>query len=174
MNFSAEQISPRKWGIYSNSKLLATVSSEAICKTVMANIASGRRDLPSSDVNAIYQISAELRPPLVKATTVSATSARAISTGAVSTASISTASISTSPTSAASAAQTSAQTNTQVNAQANNQAQAQARATISTPSSSALSIEDMLDLLSEKQLEDVLFKVQKGSIEGVLEAVLAG
>ncbi|MFK8181856.1 MAG: hypothetical protein AB8B99_00680 [Phormidesmis sp.] len=68
MNFSSEQIAPGKWGIYSGSTLLATVSSEAICKTVMANLANGRKDLPLQDANALYQISAELKAPLVTPT----------------------------------------------------------------------------------------------------------
>ncbi|MEM6449472.1 MAG: hypothetical protein AAF703_04060 [Cyanobacteria bacterium P01_D01_bin.105] len=91
MNFSSEQIAPGKWGIYSASKLLATVSSQTICDTVMANLASGRKDLPVQDVNALYRVSTQLKSPLasvpsscVKTNAVKADSAKANSTRSLS------------------------------------------------------------------------------------------
>lgn len=64
MTFISKQLSSGKWGIYNDSDLLATVSSRAICETVIANLTSGRRDLPKEDANALYQISAQIRSPL--------------------------------------------------------------------------------------------------------------
>ncbi len=55
MEFSTQQISPEKWGIYDGDRLLATVGCQATCKTFMANLASGRRDAPEEDVDALYQ-----------------------------------------------------------------------------------------------------------------------
>ncbi len=55
MNFSTQQISPERWGIYSGDRLLATVGCKATCETFMANLVSGRRDAPKNDVDALYQ-----------------------------------------------------------------------------------------------------------------------
>jgi hypothetical protein len=55
MEFSTQQISPERWGIYSGDRLLATVGCKATCETFMANFVSGRRDAPTDDVNALYQ-----------------------------------------------------------------------------------------------------------------------
>lgn len=55
MIFSSKQLPCGKWGIYSDSRLLATVASQNVCQTIFANLASGRRDSPVDDVNALYQ-----------------------------------------------------------------------------------------------------------------------
>jgi hypothetical protein len=55
MEFSTQQISPERWGIYSGNRLLATVGCKATCETFMANLVSGRRDAPENDVDALYQ-----------------------------------------------------------------------------------------------------------------------
>lgn len=56
MKLSSQQLPSGKWGIYSDTELLATVNSQAICETIMANLATGRRDAPFDDVNALYQV----------------------------------------------------------------------------------------------------------------------
>ncbi len=58
MTFSTQQISARKWGIYSGSRLLATVGSWQTCETILANLSSGRRDTPSPDTDRLYQVPA--------------------------------------------------------------------------------------------------------------------
>jgi len=55
MGFSSRQISSEKWGIYSETTLLATVSCQATCNTILANLKSGRRDAPTGDLNSLYQ-----------------------------------------------------------------------------------------------------------------------
>lgn len=67
MKLSSQKLPSGKWGIYSNTGLLATVDSQAICETIMANLVSGRRDAPFEDVNALYQV-----PELRKTTRQSA------------------------------------------------------------------------------------------------------
>lgn len=56
MKLSSQQLPSGKWGIYSDTGLLATVESQVICETIMANLVSGRRDAPCDDVNALYQV----------------------------------------------------------------------------------------------------------------------
>lgn len=56
-NFTSKQLASGKWGIYSDSRLLATVASQDTCETVMANLSSGRKDAPANDVDALYQVS---------------------------------------------------------------------------------------------------------------------
>jgi hypothetical protein len=57
MEFSTQQISPKRWGIYSGDRLLATVGCKATCETFMANFVSGRRDAPLNHANALlYQV----------------------------------------------------------------------------------------------------------------------
>ncbi|MEL6816658.1 MAG: hypothetical protein AAFP03_17905, partial [Cyanobacteria bacterium J06598_3] len=56
MKLSSRQLPCGKWGIYSDTGLLATVNSQAICETIMANSATGRRDAPFDDANALYQV----------------------------------------------------------------------------------------------------------------------
>lgn len=56
MKFYSEQLASGKWGIYSSDKrLLATVVSEAMCELVLANLATGRRDVPDDDANQLYK-----------------------------------------------------------------------------------------------------------------------
>lgn len=145
MNFSAEQISPEKWGIYSDSKLLATVSSEVICKTVIANLSNGRRDLPAQDTNALYQITAALRPPQIHPKQVVA---------------------------AANSANIQSSASTQPSSQSAQPQVAQPQS-VQPQVAQPQSIEDMLDSLSDKQLEEVLIKAQTGSIKGSLEMPLS-
>ncbi|MGD1899295.1 MAG: hypothetical protein ACFB16_20400 [Phormidesmis sp.] len=61
MAFSSRQISPDKWGIYSEASLIATVSCKQTCETIMANLANGRRDAPASELNELYQVP-QLKP----------------------------------------------------------------------------------------------------------------
>lgn len=56
MHFFSQQISPEKWGIYSDDGLLATVSCQVTCDTILANLQNGRRDTPTSELNALYQV----------------------------------------------------------------------------------------------------------------------
>lgn len=56
MSFFSQQISPNKWGIYSETGLLATVSCQATCNTIIANLKSGRRDVPAGELNSLYQV----------------------------------------------------------------------------------------------------------------------
>lgn len=56
MKFSTKQLPSGKWGIYSDSGLLATVDNQSICETIMANLSSGRRDVPINDTNELYQL----------------------------------------------------------------------------------------------------------------------
>jgi len=55
MNFSSAQLPDGRWGIYSGVTLLATVSCPEICKTVLDNLASGRHDAPTTDINELYK-----------------------------------------------------------------------------------------------------------------------
>jgi hypothetical protein len=55
MNFSLQQISSDKWGIYSDARLLATVGCKETCETILANLASGRKDAPSNSLSNLYQ-----------------------------------------------------------------------------------------------------------------------
>ncbi|MGB3291697.1 MAG: hypothetical protein WBB01_01755 [Phormidesmis sp.] len=48
MNFSAQQLSSGKWGIYHGTCLLATTASKDTCETVLLNLAKGRDALASS------------------------------------------------------------------------------------------------------------------------------
>ena len=56
MRFSSQQISPEKWGIYGEAGLLATVSCQAACDTIIANLKNGRRDVPTGEINSLYQV----------------------------------------------------------------------------------------------------------------------
>lgn len=56
MNFSTQQLPSGKWGIYSDSRLLATVSCQKTCQTIFSNLLTGRRDAPCNDANALYQL----------------------------------------------------------------------------------------------------------------------
>ena len=145
MNFSTEQISPGKWGIYSGSQLLATVSSEAICKTVMANLANDRRDLPTEDESAIYSISAELKPPLQGATR---------SKGQHS-----------SPASAGEPTESKATESKATESKATESKATEEKATEDRTIEDE-AIEKMLSSLSKKELEDVLIKAQQASVKG--------
>lgn len=55
MSFTYKQVSEGRWGIYSGSKLLATVSDRATCETILANFSSGRRDVPTQSPQKTYQ-----------------------------------------------------------------------------------------------------------------------
>lgn len=55
MSFTYKQVSEGRWGIFSGSKLLATVSDRATCETILANFSSGRRDVPAHTPDKIYQ-----------------------------------------------------------------------------------------------------------------------
>lgn len=55
MQFKSRQLSSGKWGIYSEGRLLATVVSKAMCETVLANLATGRRDMPKKDSTRLYK-----------------------------------------------------------------------------------------------------------------------
>jgi hypothetical protein len=55
-DFTSQQLASGKWGIYSDSRLLATVNSHEICETVILNLSSGRKDVPANDVDALYQV----------------------------------------------------------------------------------------------------------------------
>ncbi|MEL6554723.1 MAG: hypothetical protein AAFQ63_14840 [Cyanobacteria bacterium J06621_11] len=55
MAFFSQQISSEKWGIYSDTGLIATVSCEKTCEIIMANLASGRRDAPNTDLSSLYK-----------------------------------------------------------------------------------------------------------------------
>ncbi|MEL6157637.1 MAG: hypothetical protein AAFR18_00265 [Cyanobacteria bacterium J06627_32] len=55
MKFSSQQLPSGKWGIYSGPTLLATISCQATCDTIMANLLSGRRDAPPNDTTSLYQ-----------------------------------------------------------------------------------------------------------------------
>jgi len=56
MSFFSQQISPEKWGIYNETGLLATVSCQATCSTILANLKSGRRDVPTTELNSLYRV----------------------------------------------------------------------------------------------------------------------
>lgn len=56
MAFSKRQLPSQKWGIYSDSRLLATVSSQAVCDTILMNLSSGRKDVPTQGEGALYQV----------------------------------------------------------------------------------------------------------------------
>ncbi|MEL6605136.1 MAG: hypothetical protein AAFP20_18130 [Cyanobacteria bacterium J06614_10] len=55
MKFTSQQLPSGKWGIFSGPTLLATISSQATCETIMANLLNGRRDAPQSDKTTLYQ-----------------------------------------------------------------------------------------------------------------------
>jgi len=55
MKFSSNQLPDGRWGIYNGVTLLATVACPEICKTVLENLASGRHDAPTTDVNELYK-----------------------------------------------------------------------------------------------------------------------
>ncbi len=44
MSFLCKQISEHRWGIYSGSRLLATVGDRATCEAIMANFQNARRE----------------------------------------------------------------------------------------------------------------------------------
>lgn len=48
MSFLCKQISADRWGIYTGTRLLATVSDRATCEAIMSNFESGRTKVPSS------------------------------------------------------------------------------------------------------------------------------
>ncbi|MEO0771159.1 MAG: hypothetical protein AAFY72_17340 [Cyanobacteria bacterium J06649_4] len=61
MEYSSQQLPSGKWGIYHHDEqhtttLLATISCEAICQTILANLANGRKDAPVDDINELYQV----------------------------------------------------------------------------------------------------------------------
>ena len=56
MRFFTQQVSPGKWGSYSEAGLLATVSCQSTCDTIIANLKSGRRDVPKGALNSLYQV----------------------------------------------------------------------------------------------------------------------
>lgn len=62
MAFYAEQLPSGRWGIYSEqsedkeTRLMATVACQTTCATIMANLKSGRRDAPTSDLSQLYQV----------------------------------------------------------------------------------------------------------------------
>lgn len=56
MTLFYQQLKPDKWGIYNDDQLLATVSCEITCKAIIANMASGRRDAPISEISDLYQV----------------------------------------------------------------------------------------------------------------------
>jgi hypothetical protein len=60
MNFSLQQISSDKWGIYSDARLLATVGCKETCEIILSNLANGRKDVPNTHVNSLYQSSLPL------------------------------------------------------------------------------------------------------------------
>ena len=47
MSFLCKQVSADRWGIYSGTRLLATVSDRATCEAIMSNFESGRNRVPS-------------------------------------------------------------------------------------------------------------------------------
>ncbi|MEL6470095.1 MAG: hypothetical protein AAFQ74_10235 [Cyanobacteria bacterium J06623_4] len=55
MKFTSQQLPSGKWGIFSGPTLLATISSQATCETIMANLLNGRRDAPPNDATSLYQ-----------------------------------------------------------------------------------------------------------------------
>ncbi|PZO55435.1 MAG: hypothetical protein DCF15_10470 [Phormidesmis priestleyi] len=56
MNFSTQQLPSGKWGIYSDSRLLATVSCKETCLAILSNLSTGRRDAPINDIHALYKV----------------------------------------------------------------------------------------------------------------------
>ncbi|MEL7140951.1 MAG: hypothetical protein AAFY33_00290 [Cyanobacteria bacterium J06643_4] len=56
MTLFYQQLKPDKWGIYNDDQLLATVSCEVTCEAIIANMASGRRDAPVSEISDLYQV----------------------------------------------------------------------------------------------------------------------
>ncbi|MEO1387415.1 MAG: hypothetical protein AAFV85_08585 [Cyanobacteria bacterium J06634_6] len=60
MAIYAQQLPSGKWGLYSKvedqPKLIATVACKTTCATIMANLKSGRRDIPDSDTHQLYQL----------------------------------------------------------------------------------------------------------------------
>lgn len=56
MRFFSKQVSPDKWGIYSEDGLLATVCCQKTCDTIIANLKTGRRDVPKSELNELYRV----------------------------------------------------------------------------------------------------------------------
>ena len=65
MSFLCKQISDNRWGIYSDTRLLATVSDRATCEAIMANFQNARKEtpadwenLPTSSKKTVFDISA--------------------------------------------------------------------------------------------------------------------
>ncbi|MEM6599704.1 MAG: hypothetical protein AAF635_16330 [Cyanobacteria bacterium P01_C01_bin.69] len=56
MTLFYQQLKPDKWGIYNNDQLLATVACKVTCEAIIANMASGRRDAPVSELSELYQV----------------------------------------------------------------------------------------------------------------------
>ena len=52
MSFHCKQVSADRWGIYSGTRLLATVSDRATCEAIMANFESGRTKVPNEVLGA--------------------------------------------------------------------------------------------------------------------------
>ena len=47
MSFLCKQVSADRWGIYSGTRLLATVSDRATCEAIMSNFENGRNKVPT-------------------------------------------------------------------------------------------------------------------------------
>ena len=47
MSFHCKQVSADRWGIYSDTRLLATVSDRATCEAIMSNFEKGMTKVPS-------------------------------------------------------------------------------------------------------------------------------
>ena len=71
MRFFSQQISPDKWGIYSEDGLLATVSCQKTCDTIIANLKTGRRDIPKSELNELYRVPKLQKQPQISPATKS-------------------------------------------------------------------------------------------------------
>lgn len=54
MSFVCKQVSADRWGIYSGTRLLATVNDQETCKAIMDNFESGRTKVPT-----VRQLSAD-------------------------------------------------------------------------------------------------------------------
>lgn len=55
MKFSTQQLSSGKWGIYSDARLLATVTNQETCEIILSNLSNGQKEVPAGDSSALYQ-----------------------------------------------------------------------------------------------------------------------
>ena len=69
MSFLCKQISTDRWGIYSGTRLLATVSDRATCDAIMSSFENGRTSVPVDSQNTSARLQKKTSNVSVKTVT---------------------------------------------------------------------------------------------------------